>query len=648
MRADPLVTLAILKVDWDRGHDYIENFIPFVSDCLAKASQDEVSLEVIHQCLQERFGLAVPVAPLRTILRRAARRDIVRVKGGIYVRNPEKLRDVDVSRHSADVARKQADLINKFITFARDRHQTGISNQEAELALLGLLRHTGGQLIEAVVEGVGPTARIPDDSDDLHFLVSSFVAHIADSDPSGYEAFETLVKGAALAGVLYLGDLGDIERRFNNLDVYFDTRFLLRALGHAGPGLQRPYSELLEMTRTLGGNPRCFSQTAEEMHRILDAAAYVVGSHRVSGNPLGESLKFFLSEGFSSSDIKVFAGRIERDLSSLGVLVRDKPDFQTRLSLDEKKLEEMLEAEVHYRGKEARDHDVDSIAAIHRLRRGELFRHLEDARAIFVTTNGGMARAATRFFCGEWDANCVPLCMTEDRFTTVTWLKAPLQAPDLPVSKIIGDCYAALNPSPPLWKRYLGEVKRLEDRGDVSADDAYVLRYSTEAYSALMDLTHGDDHAFAEGTIEEVLERARAASREEVEAERDRAKKKHEAEEAERKRIEQDLLSTQEKLATVENQRTQSILRVAERLAKWITTALFLVASAFFGWVFYLSAGITPLNEKLRTGVSAVLAVFGFMSLLFGWTLKSLADKFQERVAEALMRRLSDVFGHQE
>ena len=44
---EPLVaSLAILKVNWDRGQDYVANYVPFVAECLRKAPHDEISLAV--------------------------------------------------------------------------------------------------------------------------------------------------------------------------------------------------------------------------------------------------------------------------------------------------------------------------------------------------------------------------------------------------------------------------------------------------------------------------------------------------------------------------------------------------------------------------------------------------------------------------
>lgn len=109
-------------------------------------------------------------------------------------------------------------------------------------------------------------------------------------------------------------------------------------------------------------------------------------------------------------------------------------------------------------------------------------------------------------------------CIVDHYLTTLVWLKKPMRAPDLPRKRIIADCYAAMNPPPHLWKRYLQEIERLQKKGDISDEDYYLLRYSSEASNALMDTTLGGGQPFTEGTVAEVLESAKAAARADVEA----------------------------------------------------------------------------------------------------------------------------------
>jgi hypothetical protein len=111
----------------------------------------------------------------------------------------------------------------------------------------------------------------------------------------------------------------------------------------------------------------------------------------------------------------------------------------------------------------------------------------------------------------------VPYCVLDDVFTTIVWLKNPQNAPDLPRKRIIADCYAALNPPDPLWRQYSDEIDRLQARGDVTDDDYILLRYDVSSHNALMDITLGDGDVFTEGTVADVLERARANVRREAE-----------------------------------------------------------------------------------------------------------------------------------
>lgn len=125
--------------------------------------------------------------------------------------------------------------------------------------------------------------------------------------------------------------------------------------------------------------------------------------------------------------------------------------YEEHLGVDEPALEDLLQAEVGYQNQNARRHDLDALTAIWRLRHGQAQRRLETCRAIFVTTNAPLVRAARRFFAAGYDGFTWPLAVLDHDLATVAWLKRPLQAPDLPRKQIIADCYAALRPEGRLW-----------------------------------------------------------------------------------------------------------------------------------------------------------------------------------------------------
>jgi hypothetical protein len=74
----------------------------------------------------------------------------------------------------------------------------------------------------------------------------------------------------------------------------------------------------------------------------------------------------------------------------------------------------------------------------------------------------------------------------------------------------MAQAYAATQPSAALSRKYLAEMRKQRARGSISADDFVLLRCSLEAKQALMDATSGGNaDAFQEGTVLEVLEKAR-------------------------------------------------------------------------------------------------------------------------------------------
>lgn len=104
-------------------------------------------------------------------------------------------------------------------------------------------------------------------------------------------------------------------------------------------------------------------------------------------------------------------------------------------------------------------------------------------------------------------------CVNHTSFTVLVWLHEPLSAPNLPRERIVADAYAALNPRDALWQAYNKEIDRLREAEALDDDDVRVLRFADESRRALMDLTLGDDEAFTEGTVAQVLERSRETAR---------------------------------------------------------------------------------------------------------------------------------------
>jgi hypothetical protein len=68
-----LTSLAILTVNWDRGHDTIESFVPLVAECIRKGGDEPVSAVELQQRVVDEFGLKIPLGALQAIVGRCYR-----------------------------------------------------------------------------------------------------------------------------------------------------------------------------------------------------------------------------------------------------------------------------------------------------------------------------------------------------------------------------------------------------------------------------------------------------------------------------------------------------------------------------------------------------------------------------------------------
>ena len=80
MSEHTLIGLAILTVNWDRGHDVLDSFVPLVASHLERDAEKPVSALELQQNLIEDTGIKIPLGALHSILKRCAERGITQAQ----------------------------------------------------------------------------------------------------------------------------------------------------------------------------------------------------------------------------------------------------------------------------------------------------------------------------------------------------------------------------------------------------------------------------------------------------------------------------------------------------------------------------------------------------------------------------------------
>ena len=72
---DGLATVAFLKARFDAGKDHLDMFQPFVDEAIRQYKTDDIDLDGIRGAVRASTGLRIPAQILKTLLRRAAKKN---------------------------------------------------------------------------------------------------------------------------------------------------------------------------------------------------------------------------------------------------------------------------------------------------------------------------------------------------------------------------------------------------------------------------------------------------------------------------------------------------------------------------------------------------------------------------------------------
>jgi hypothetical protein len=530
-----LTTMAIVRSNADEGRDYIANFEPFATDRLkAWRAGEPVEPDTLAQAICSEWGVpSLPTAVGKILLRRAEERgDVVRIDGRYYP-DAQKLAGArDLAAQKNAMLTRMSALAKAVVGYAKAIHGLDWTEEHATEALDRLSEEFGADLAVAKRSGALAAVELPER--EALAVVHGFARRAIESDPDSFEHLVEMVQGTMLVNALYFQDVGHPSNKLKHLRVFLDTTPVLRALGLAADPVCEATLELIALLRNeFQVKMFVFSHTLDEITGVLDAVAAARRRGRNAAaqqGPFGgrnrEAIDAVIKKGWTAGEIDAMVAEIETRLAELGIGIKDTPPHVEKDQIDEQRFEAVLDETVGYRSKGPREKDVSSLAAIDRLRGASRPRDLSQANSLFVTANGSLVRASRAFF-READRHArVPHAMHETALTAQLWVRLPHPPPDLPRKLLIADCYAALNPGPELWERWVAHIVRLQGQGEVTDEQVQNLIYHEQAKSKLFEVTHGDPDAVGDETVTEVLDRfeseLRRPAEEEVAAERAR------------------------------------------------------------------------------------------------------------------------------
>jgi hypothetical protein len=515
-----IASLALLKVNWDHlKRDYLENFLPFIATLCVRKGYDIIDPNMICNDFSLEYGLWIPYHPMMSILARAKSRGILKQHHHKLYPVKDKIIELDFTERSKDQDRQNQNLISGFIAYAYSTFSLVVSPSDAEKAFLAMVQQRDLDILFAAQEGrLFPEIEA---KKGYQFILSKFIQHIESSEPALFSFILNMAVGHVLASAILYADFARFQGKLAAIEVYFDTRFVLRALGTEGKERQRHYLEFLRVLSEEKAILRVFRHTYDEMMTVLSNCLKWVENSAYDPSRGSITCNYFVQNGYKESDVERFIIITDMTLADLKIEVIDGPDPQDYelYQIDEETLKKTIverykTGNAYFFEVDAEStllRDIKSISSIYRLRKGRKPNTLSKAGSLFVTTNAALAHASYLFQQSQNEEGFVfPTCVTDVFLGTFTWLQSPARVTSINRRRMIADCYAAVQPSKVLMKKYLQEIERLKNDQKVTEDEYYLLRTHRTALNLLENLTLGDPDNFSDKTPEEILEAMRA------------------------------------------------------------------------------------------------------------------------------------------
>jgi len=644
-----LATVAMLKAQFDEGKDHLEMFMPFVVDTIVSMPTDDMVVADLRETLYQRHGLVVPTHIVHSLMARGVRRGLATRVAGRYLRSHRGLPSTDILQQRGAIEAQHQTVARSLRDFAASKGTAIESDEDALALIMGFLedQHILMILCPEITEAFSDTKTL---SRKDSVLVARFLEKTFAEQPVFTDYIRCMLEGFVLQNTLLLRDIGGIERKFENLNVYYDTGVILRALGMCGDSAKLAALESFDTLRASNARLFVFEKTVQEVERVLRIYIDKLGtSDGIRSLYPTEVTRYVVTHHLTPSDVAVVLATLRQRLTQLGLTVHPMPAHVAKYTFDEAELSRRLLREGQQDISEPRIvHDVDCTAAILTLRAGRPADSLDRAKAVFATNTSLVAQKVRQWFRDSGETGLPPV-VSEMMLSNAAWLRRPASAHNLKLHQLVALCSAALQPTRHAWASFVRQLKELEASRVVSSEWAAlaVVVQVTEDHLAEVD----EESDVDADTVAEIIERVRETYRAEFDEQR--------------AHLEQELAATKQNLSIVTSQRdaekSQAETKAGELLeerarlqgqiagraklvaliASFVPFSL-LAAAVGAAWIVALP-GLFPASGFARLAGWALLflaGVIGFLDLVWGKHLAHLRSALERAIHRRLCRWL--------
>ena len=638
-----LSSFAIIKNNFDEGDDYIGAFVPLILLLFHKKEYQIVSIETICQDFKGEYGIQIPRHPMITIVNRLKKKGYVQKRGVEFKINQEEVKKGTKQINYQEEIMKYNWLLNHFISFSKKfTPEINITIDKADLLFTDFFKEHDLDIIFAV-GGDEAISLLPDSNnfeDRERYLLNRYVNVLMNEGGEHAKYLINCAVGHNYASTILYREFANIRGKGTAKKYYFDSNILFDLVGVNGEFRRKSIVDFLAILASKKSELFVFRHNYEEFFRIIESCLGWIDSNYYDPEKASRSLHFFKDAGYTSIEVQAFIAQIPDILNRNQIKVIDTPDpnideyYQISVEDLKKAILDIYTSKGGFFNEDERgdtlQRDITSIASIYKLRRDKVPTNLNDATHVFVSSNSGLAFAASNFEQQVLKRKffTIPPVLTDTFVGTMIWASTSANiAENFNKSKLIAYTNAVIQPSPTLIKTFYKEVQKAQKNttNPISEDRAMILIESGLTRHLLSDVTLGDPNRVTDKTPYEVLN--------ELEKQLS-AKERAKAEEA--------ILN-----ATTERDEKETAERELfdqrNNVKAWINNTAKIIKNSIVIFLSLLSAtalGLAIFGEQELLWVKIVEYATGLIGLITGVSVWQFGEKIESKVKTILTNRL--------
>ena len=495
------------------GNNILETYYPFFASILYENHSEKVDEYLLQEKFFQKYSFKPTIPFIRQVLSIGIENGSIKKIANNYIADYSLLKQYVFDSSSFE------DQWRKLIVELQQYYEANPTNyniQNIEDDILKYIEKNDYKLInQTEIE-----LKMPD-VDSFEYLWVRFISSLNKLESPLLDFIASICASNIYKEALFY----NVEKNdtFENLNVYLDSPMVFALLGMDSTERSDSYKLLVKDMISSGCNVQVLDNNFIEISGIIQRSATWANSTQYSISRATKVAKYLHDLELSHEDIIEYCESIEEQLNDLGITIKETEyNLQDANFLeDEKTLFNMVKEKYseHHMGisddkSESIQTDVRSIIMVYNERKGRTAVKVQNSGHIILTINGVLANVSKNYESNKsLNSGHIPACISADLFGALLWMFSPKSVLQYQKSKLLADCYAALQPSKQLLDKYIESLESAKNLGEIDEKKYLFMRSHSMVSDALMNVTKGDYARFSDKTYLDVYEEIKSEAK---------------------------------------------------------------------------------------------------------------------------------------